>query len=144
MSECFFWYRPTRVVPDKRPLNGCVCVCMRVCVCVTTILHHPAPPGKLKKERILLQQNFTANIPLLTTTSIIDNDSKHPSFTTSVRGNLAKGRFAVPILCISKYASVHTELFQIKGNSFNSLLNIEDASLMSQLASVVAYHHNLL
>ena len=24
--ECFFWYRPTRVVPDKRPLNGCVCV----------------------------------------------------------------------------------------------------------------------
>ena len=26
----FFWYRPTRVVPDKRPLNGCVCV--RACV----------------------------------------------------------------------------------------------------------------
>ena len=22
----FFWYRPTRVVTDKRPLNGCVCV----------------------------------------------------------------------------------------------------------------------
>ena len=30
VSECFFWYRPTRVVPDQRPLNGyvCVCVCM--------------------------------------------------------------------------------------------------------------------
>ena len=26
MGECFFWYRPTRVVPDKRLLNGCVCV----------------------------------------------------------------------------------------------------------------------
>ena len=26
MGECFFWYRPTRVVPDKRQLNGCVCV----------------------------------------------------------------------------------------------------------------------
>ena len=26
MGECFFWYRPTRVVPDQRPLNGCVCV----------------------------------------------------------------------------------------------------------------------
>ena len=26
----FFWYRPTWVVPDQRPLNGCVCVC--VCV----------------------------------------------------------------------------------------------------------------
>ena len=22
-----FWYRPTQVVPDKGPLNGCVCVC---------------------------------------------------------------------------------------------------------------------
>ena len=22
-----FWYRPTRVVPEKGPLNGCVCVC---------------------------------------------------------------------------------------------------------------------
>ena len=26
-----FWYRLTRVVPDKGPLNGCVCVC--VCAC---------------------------------------------------------------------------------------------------------------
>ena len=24
----FFWYRPTRVVPDQRPLNGCVYVCV--------------------------------------------------------------------------------------------------------------------
>ena len=22
-GACFFWYRPTGVVPDKRPLNGC-------------------------------------------------------------------------------------------------------------------------
>ena len=22
MGECFFWYRPTWVVPDQRPLNG--------------------------------------------------------------------------------------------------------------------------
>jgi len=22
---CIFWYRPTRVVPDQRPLNVCVC-----------------------------------------------------------------------------------------------------------------------
>ena len=33
MGECFFWYRPTRVVPDEMPLNGCVCVCVCVCVC---------------------------------------------------------------------------------------------------------------
>jgi len=27
-----FWYRLTWVVPDKGPLNGSVCVCVRVCV----------------------------------------------------------------------------------------------------------------
>ena len=26
-----FWYRLTQVVPDKGPLNGCVCVRVRVC-----------------------------------------------------------------------------------------------------------------
>ena len=31
VGECFSWYRPTRVVPDQRPLNGCVCVCGGVC-----------------------------------------------------------------------------------------------------------------
>ena len=30
-----FWYRLTRVVPDKGPLNGCVCVC----VCRACLLH---------------------------------------------------------------------------------------------------------
>ena len=25
MGECSFWYRPTRVVPDQRPLNGRCC-----------------------------------------------------------------------------------------------------------------------
>jgi len=24
-AECFFWYRPTRVVPEQRPLNGACC-----------------------------------------------------------------------------------------------------------------------
>jgi len=26
-----FWYWPTRVVPEKGPLNVCVCVCVSVC-----------------------------------------------------------------------------------------------------------------
>jgi len=34
VGECFFWYRPTRVVPDQRPLNGCVYVCVCVCGCI--------------------------------------------------------------------------------------------------------------
>jgi len=37
-----FWYRITRVVPDKGPLNVCVCVCVRACVraCVCLVLWH--------------------------------------------------------------------------------------------------------
>ena len=31
VGECLFWYWPTRVVRDQRPLNGCVWVC--VCGC---------------------------------------------------------------------------------------------------------------
>jgi len=27
VGECLFWYRPTRVVPDQRPLNGRCCCC---------------------------------------------------------------------------------------------------------------------
>ena len=33
VGECFFWYRPTRIVLDSRPLNGCVRVCVCVCMC---------------------------------------------------------------------------------------------------------------
>jgi len=36
VGECFFWYRPTRVVPDIRPSNGC---CVVVVVVVSNI--HP-------------------------------------------------------------------------------------------------------
>jgi len=40
-----FWYRPTRVVPERGPLNGCVCVCWLALWAHTTIayrivLHH--------------------------------------------------------------------------------------------------------
>ena len=31
MGECFFWYRPTRVVPDQRPFKWlCVCTCLQI------------------------------------------------------------------------------------------------------------------
>ena len=33
MGESSFWYRPTRVVPDQRPLNGrCCCVVPFFCI----------------------------------------------------------------------------------------------------------------
>ena len=34
-----FWYRPTRVVPDKGPLNGCVCVYARLQKFSQTVYH---------------------------------------------------------------------------------------------------------
>ena len=41
-----FWYRLTRVVPDKGPLNGCVCVCSRQ---ITT----PTPHQSIFRGRML-------------------------------------------------------------------------------------------
>ena len=40
MGECSFWYRPTRVVPDQRPLNG------RCCCFTFLVPAHPGSPGK--------------------------------------------------------------------------------------------------
>ena len=34
-----FWYQLTWVVPDKGPLNVCVCVCVCVYVCVVDRMH---------------------------------------------------------------------------------------------------------
>ena len=34
VGECFFWHRPTRVVPDQRPLNGRCCCNASVCTYV--------------------------------------------------------------------------------------------------------------
>jgi len=43
VGDCFFWYWPTRVVPDQRPLNGCVCVCERECWSAVTLLYQCVP-----------------------------------------------------------------------------------------------------
>ena len=49
MGECYFWYRPTRVVPDQRPLNSCVCVCIghhityKLCLTTWKTLHTSQP-----------------------------------------------------------------------------------------------------
>ena len=32
-----FWYRLTQAVPEKGPLNGCVCMCVRACVRVCVV-----------------------------------------------------------------------------------------------------------
>ena len=46
MDEGSFWYRPTRVVPDQRPLNGrCCCCCCAFSVLTLSVgrqEEHPA------------------------------------------------------------------------------------------------------
>ena len=37
VGECFFWYWPTRVVPDQRPLNGRCCCCQCGLQCFNTV-----------------------------------------------------------------------------------------------------------
>jgi len=47
-----FWYRLTWVVPDRGPLNGCVCVCVCVCLSVCLCLLDQlslASPGSLNQ-----------------------------------------------------------------------------------------------
>ena len=53
-----FWYRLTRVVPDKGPLNGCVCVC--VCLQVTrTLQHNYVTPWSTSNSANALLLNLT-------------------------------------------------------------------------------------
>jgi len=38
VGESSFWYRPTRVVPDQRPLNGRCCCCVRMYKIAVTVI----------------------------------------------------------------------------------------------------------
>jgi len=55
VGECFFWYRPTRVVPDQRPLNGrCCCCCFSRRVKLKTFRRRTLCPIKRHRCRTLL------------------------------------------------------------------------------------------
>ena len=68
MGECFFWYRPTRVVPDQRPLNGRCCCCRETFAIICTnmkhhhsLVHHllqPASNNRLQSCSIALLVTF--------------------------------------------------------------------------------------
>jgi len=57
VGECFFWYRPTRVVPEQRPLNGCV-----VCVCVCVLLVRIECKKSIDEECICCALEHLSNI----------------------------------------------------------------------------------
>jgi len=53
VDGCFFWFQPTRVVPDKGPLNGCVCVCINnLCKGVMNLLE----AGHLRLREALIKR----------------------------------------------------------------------------------------
>ena len=80
VGECFFWYRPTRVVPDQRPLNGrCMLWWFSYCLCarewlgtkVVRVLDSGAEgPGFRSQPRrcrlTVLGKLFTPIVPLYT------------------------------------------------------------------------------
>jgi len=62
-----FWYRLTRVIPDKGPLNGCVCVCVcaQFCNITTAHLHSLMPNSKpAVTGQYLLPEGCSAANPL--------------------------------------------------------------------------------
>jgi len=72
VGECFFWYRPTWVVPDQRPLNGRCCCCC--CCCrqladfgfMFNLLLQIKPGITKRKPSGLLEQLFACQILLIT------------------------------------------------------------------------------
>jgi len=57
VGESSFWYRPTRVVPDQRPLNGrCCCCCNNRPSTIHSALLTQLLTGKVKPIWILLKQ----------------------------------------------------------------------------------------
>ena len=60
-----FWYRPTRVVPEKGPLNGCVCVvvvvvCVQICLHTVQLMPLPSPNPIISCQ---FQTRFTFLVP---------------------------------------------------------------------------------
>jgi len=100
-----FWYRPTRVVTDKGPLNGCVCLCVCVTLCIrwhtwhqSLRLHHDSmsvwltvlPRRIVRHSLLLIRQQGThywnVYVSLPTALLFLNVFSKHSSSqSTNVR-----------------------------------------------------------
>ena len=77
MGECSFWYRPTRVVPDQRPLNGrCCCCCI---VMILTLCCKPANSRKTPMEDIIRQCSADQNTGVILRIIMINATMLGPS-----------------------------------------------------------------
>jgi len=72
-AECFFWYQPTRFVPEQRPLNGCCCCCTS----------RPGSPRKYASSAA--QQQFDEQVYAPGTRSVCSLCRYHPSSTYRLR-----------------------------------------------------------
>ena len=101
-----FWYRLTRVVPDKGPLNVCVCVCVcvrvrvRVCVCVTELVNSCVIALTDGNQHIRIRQKtleFSSTV-LSTVSPYLGPRSRVGSETSTCNLSFAKLAGAVPPL----------------------------------------------
>jgi len=123
VGECSFWYRPTRVVPDQRPLNG-RCFWYRlsqvvlgkgplkVCVCgVTTAVQASTVELKHRVQSNIchsLAASITSTLPgfQLTTVDFADSSPDSARWNSFVRHLLVKNGFSSK--CCSKRYTHHT------------------------------------
>ena len=61
MGECFLWYRPTRVVPDQRPLNGRCCCCYSCILLIIYVISKEFSPD-LAYQKLLKLVSFLSEL----------------------------------------------------------------------------------
>ena len=97
MGESSFWYRPTRVVPDQRPLNGRCCCCIyydpRHPPCSTYMLDSPFRQPLSRSSLV-----FLLVLDPLLHTLCISSPSHHLIFATHAH-TITACFVVVPVLC---------------------------------------------
>jgi len=58
----FFLYRPTQVVPDQRPLNGCVCVCTAYNIDLSSQLKASRQQAEVSRQELTEYKEKAARI----------------------------------------------------------------------------------
>ena len=103
-----FWYRLTWVVPEKGPLNGCVCVCVCECTIVETVVQQTVT-DRLNSS---ISWSKSSDSPLWLASSLGRKmSSGKPSSTLSLtigsrrrQPNPREKRATSPSVCLWKYA----------------------------------------
>ena len=129
MGECFFWYRPTQVVPDQWPLNGCVCVCVCACVCVCVMskcvraissCHSAAVNCKGKRKLTILPNTDQTIRPIHSLSSV--------PLAAAAAGGGGGGGGVVVVVVVVVVATFFNQLCQLQ-----SYINLEIKNLRNKI-----------